>query len=101
MMEPQPYAKRMATEFRQEVESAKPAYLVVSGIRSSWGIRPGSDMSVLSWAGEYAPRCYDLVGVAEVDPRGPAKLLWDAAVIGYQPRIESMVMVYRRKPGAC
>ena len=101
MMEPQPYAKQMASEFKQEVEAAKPLYLVLSGIRSSWGIRPDSDMSILAWAGEYAPRCYDLAGVAEMNPRGLSKVLWDDAVLGYQPRSQSQVMIYRRKPGAC
>lgn len=101
MMEPQPYAKQMATEFRQEVETAKPAYVVLSGITKSWGVRPGADMSILAWAGEYAPRCYDLVGLSEVDSRGPAKFLWDAALVGHQLKSQSQVMIYRRKPGAC
>jgi len=101
LMEPQPYARRMAAELRQEVEAARPSYIVLSGVRASWGIRPGSDTSILTWAGEYAQRCYELAGIADVNPRGPAQLFWDAAAVGHLPTSESQVIIYRRKPGAC
>ena len=101
LMEPQPYARRMASELRQEVEDAKPAYVVLSGVRASWGVRPGSDTSIITWASEYTARCYDLAGITDVNPRGPAQILWDAAAVGRRPQTESPVMIYRRKPGAC
>ena len=100
-MEPQPYAPRMTTEFKQEVEAAKPAYLVLSGVRQSWGVGRGSDTSIFAWASEYTTRCYDLAGITDVNPRGPANILWDAAAVGRRPQSESPVMIYRRKPGAC
>jgi hypothetical protein len=99
-MERQPFAPQMTAEFKQEVETAKPAYLVLSGVRASWGVGLGSDTSVMQWAAEYTTRCYDIVGIAEIDVRGPARIRWDSETTGYQPQSQSQVMVYRRKP-AC
>jgi len=102
LMEPQPYAPRMQEEFRREVEAARPAYVVVSGIPASWGARPGSDLRILTWANEFATTCYDMVGVAEVDPRQGPVIRWDAALVGYQPQRDSRISVFRRKTGgAC
>jgi hypothetical protein len=100
LMERQPFAPQMTAEFKQEVETAKPAYLVLSGVRASWGVGLGSDTSVMQWAAEYTTRCYDIVGIAEIDVRGPARIRWDSETTGYQPQSQSQVMVYRRKP-AC
>ncbi len=99
LMEPQPYASRMADEMRREVEAARPAYLVVSGIPASWGARPGSDMRIVTWANEYATTCYDMVGIAEVDPRQGATIFWDAEMAAYRPRSESRISVFKRKTG--
>ena len=101
LMEKQPYAPRMNAEFRDEIIAAKPKYLVFSGIHSSWGIRAGSDTSVMTWAGEYATKCYELAGVTEVDKKKGADIRWDAETIGYKPTSEAQVMIYRRKPGTC
>lgn len=101
LLEQQPYAARMVGELKQEVEAAHPAYLVLSGVPASWGIRRGSDMQVLSWAADYAKRCYELAGIADIDATGDASVVWDADAIGYQPRHDAQVMVYRRKGGVC
>jgi hypothetical protein len=99
LMEPQPYAARMRDELRREVEAAQPAYVVVSGVPASWGARPGSDLRILEWANQFAAACFDMVGVAEVDPRQGPAVRWDPDLAGYQPRSDSRISVFRRKPG--
>ena len=101
LMEPQPYAPRMRAELKEEVQAAKPAYLVLAGVRSSWGMRPGGDTSIFEWAAEYTNRCYTIVGISDINPRGPAEIRWDAAAVVSQNPSQSQVMVYRRNPGAC
>jgi hypothetical protein len=101
LMEPQPYAPRMTAELRDEVTAAKPKYIVLSGIYSSWGIRAGSNTSIMTWAGDYATKCYDLAGIAEVDQAKGATIRWDSETIGYKPTNEAQVMIYRRKAGPC
>lgn len=100
LLEAQPYVGRMRDEMRQEVEATQPSYLVVAGIPGSWGARPDSDLRLVEWANRYATNCYDMVGMAEVDPRRGAAIRWDAAVVGYQPQSNSRISVFRRKPGA-
>jgi hypothetical protein len=100
LMEPQPYAARMRQELRQEIETAQPAYLVLSGIPGSWGARPDSDMSIVEWANQLATTCYDMVGLAEVDPRQGARVRWDADLAGYRPTNDSRLSVFRRKSTA-
>jgi hypothetical protein len=100
LMEPQPYAEQMRDEMRREVEAARAPYLVFVGLRPSWGTRPGSDMEILSWAADYATRCYDLAGIAEVDPRQGPSIRWDAEAAAYRPKLETLVTIFRRKPGS-
>lgn len=101
LVEDQPFAARMRDELAREVESAKPAYLVVSGSPGSWGARAGSNLSVADWANRYSAACYDLVGIGDIDPRQGPSLRWDADARVYQPRLDSRITVFRRKPGGC
>ena len=101
LMEPQPFASRMADEMRHEVETARPAYLVVSGIPASWNARPGSDMRIVTWANDTRRPATTWSGSATWILRQGARLFWDADVAAYRPRSESRISVFRRKTGAC
>jgi hypothetical protein len=98
-MENQPFAGRMQEEFRREVESARPRYLVFVGVPMSWGTRPESDTRVLTWANEFAGRCYERIGIVDIDPAGEARVRWDAESRNYQPQFASQVWTLRRKDG--
>jgi hypothetical protein len=58
---------------KREVRGRAPAYVVLVDHRSSWGAVPGSDTRILTWAAEFTARCYDRVGIAEVDAGRGAK----------------------------
>src|SRR5678816_3753274 len=89
LMEKQPYAARMQEEFREEVESARPKYLVFVGNPLSWGTSPESNTGVLTWANEFTARCYELAGIADIDPAGDATIRWDTDARAYRPRFPS------------
>lgn len=99
LMENQPYAARMQDEFRQEVEAARPKYLIFVGVALSWGTSPQSNTGVVTWANEFTARCYDLAGIADIDPAGEATIRWDAEARGYRPRFPSQVWTFSRKSG--
>jgi hypothetical protein len=100
MMEHQPYAARMQAEYRQEVEAARPRYLVFVGMPLSWGTSPQSDTAILNWANEFTARCYELAGIADIDPQGDATIRWDADARSYRPRFSSQVWTFSRKASA-
>lgn len=99
MMENQPYAARMQEEFRSEVEAARPKYLVFVGMPLSWGTTPQSKTGVLTWANEFTARCYELAGIADINPDGDATIRWDAEARTYRPRFSSQVWTFSRKTG--
>ena len=99
MMENQPYAARMQEEFRREVEAARPKYLVFVGMPLSWGTSPQSNTGVLTWANEFTARCYELAGIADINPAGDATIRWDADARTYRPQFPSQVWTFSRKAG--
>ena len=96
LMEPHQHASRMQTEMRQEIETARPAFLVFVASPLSWMTRPESDTSILRWANEYANRCYTRVGLVDIPPAGPAAIMWEEDSRQYVPRSSSQVYVLRR-----
>lgn len=101
LMEAQPFAARMQQEFRQEVEAARPAFVVFIGVPTSWGARPESDQGILEWANKLAGQCYELTGLADIDPAGGATIRWDADSRAYKPRFPSQVWILRRTATIC
>jgi Dolichyl-phosphate-mannose-protein mannosyltransferase len=95
LMEPQPYAHKMQQEMIQEIEAARPMYLVLVMQNKSWLAGPDSDLSIFRWAGKYCDANYDEVGLINIDESGtdyyfpvPPKL----------PKPTSdHILIYRRK----
>ena len=99
LMESHAYAARMQEEFRLEVEAARPKYLVFVGMPLSWGASPQSNTGLLTWANEFTARCYELAGIADINPAGDSTIRWDADARAYRPRFPSQVWTFSRKTG--
>jgi 4-amino-4-deoxy-L-arabinose transferase-like glycosyltransferase len=97
LMERQPFAARMQEEMIREIEAAQPAYLVFVGVAASWGAQPGAGGRVFTWANEFTGRCYDRVGVADIDRARGTTLRWDDASRGYEPRSQFVVLTFKRR----
>ena len=97
LMEPQPYAARMQDEMIREIETARPAYLVFAGVASSWAARPNSNRRILTWSNQYTAKCYERVGVADIDPVRGTTMRWDAASAGYEMQSPFVMLTFRRK----
>ena len=60
-----------------------------------WGGQPGSDPRLLQWANEYAGRCFERVGVADIRPDG-TRFVWDQAARDYPMNAQFVVLTLRR-----
>jgi hypothetical protein len=100
LMEPQRYASHMQDEMMQEIEAARPKYLVFVGISTSWLARRTSDRRILDWVERYSQACYDLTGVADIVSMDTTAMRWDGDAPGYQPRSGNIVYTFRRKSDA-
>ena len=97
LTENQPYAGRMQDEYRREIEAARPRYLVVVAVPVSWGPTAQAGTSLMTWVQEYTTRCYEMTGVADINPAGDSIFRWDADARQYQPRHRAQVWTLRRK----
>ena len=66
LMEPQSYARQMQEEMIQQIESARPKYLLSISIDLSWLRQPTSDGLIFAWANDYIQKFYDVVGLVNI-----------------------------------
>jgi len=66
LMEPHQHALPMQQEMIQQIEAARPKYLVVVSISFSWLKRPDSEKLIFDWFGQYALENYALDGMATI-----------------------------------
>ena len=100
LTERQPLAAGMQQELIQDVTATRPLYVVLVDAAPSWVSSLYPDTRVVTWANTFVSTCYDRVGLVDIDPAGPATILWDSAVAGYRPRFTSRVTVFRRQTTA-
>jgi len=99
LMEDQPYAVTMQHEMINEIESARPEYIVMINNSASWARRQTSDAEIFNWTQTYTARHYDRVGLVDCPLGRPGTELWDGAAANYSGQLEQSLDVYRRKPG--
>lgn len=96
LMERQAFARRMQDEMIAEIESARPRYLVMVSVPSSWLVRPWSDRMILDWVQQRVKRGYVLDGIVDITPNGSVITLGPDAR-SYQPTTKNLVMLFRRE----
>jgi Dolichyl-phosphate-mannose-protein mannosyltransferase len=95
LMEEQRYASRMQREMMDEIEGAKPEYLVKVMVPASWLRKEKSDTTILLWAEKYIREQYRAVGVAEIG--WTTTYHWDKEAEGYSAQSKYSVYLYKRK----
>jgi hypothetical protein len=96
MMEPQPYALTMQNEMIHDIETRRPAYVVVVNVVWSWVVRPDSSRHILQWWDAYHAKNYQKVGVADIISSDQTEYVWSNAE-SYSPKSSTFLEVYRRK----
>ncbi len=66
LMEPQKYAQQMQQEMINEIETARPKYLVLISMQYSWLRRVNSDQALFNWANKYTAENYNAVGLVNI-----------------------------------
>ncbi|HJX25183.1 MAG TPA: glycosyltransferase family 39 protein [Chthoniobacterales bacterium] len=66
LMEPHQHALPMQREMIQEIETARPKYLVVVSMNISWLKQPGSENLIFDWFAKYCPDNFALEGVVTI-----------------------------------
>jgi len=89
----------MRKEMIQEIESARPEFLVYAKISSSWWemYPPKGAMSFFSWADHYVGSYYERVGIADILRPDYTEYHWGEEAATYQPRSQQVLEVFKRK----
>jgi hypothetical protein len=98
LVEPQPYAAAMREEMIQEVEKARPEYVIYVSARNSWVQSTAPISSVIfDWFDRYRREQLHLVGLVEISPDGPAAYRWfDRPATNVQTAAESWLAIFKR-----
>lgn len=94
LMEPQPFAERMQEEMIGELEAARPEYVVLVPVSTSWLARPESSKKIFDWWRQYS-RDYTQKGVAGVADDDETEYLWGADAAKATP-VRPALVVYQR-----
>jgi hypothetical protein len=109
LMESHSYAEQMQQEMIDEVEAAKPKFVVQVFAPGSWVARPNSPQLVFQWMKGFVKEKYDLVGVADIISVNTTSYYWDKEAAAYSRRARDVgdamqqspkVLVFRRKETA-
>jgi hypothetical protein len=92
MMEHQPYAHAFQEQMINEIENARPKYVVLVKMADSWLRRPDSDTALISWFQDYAARSLKIVGIVEPGVRGEIRYRWDEPHM--QANDRSLIIVF-------
>jgi hypothetical protein len=96
-MESQPFALHMQNQMIAEIEAARPRYVVMVNVETSWLRDDGSPGRLFEWWDAYRGH-YRRVGVADMISEESTEYRWDddAAPEAYTPKSENYLAVYRR-----
>jgi hypothetical protein len=96
MIADHPYAHQFQTEMIKEIQQAKPKFLVMVNIRSSWYARSVQqvDNTIFAWQAKYVSEHYTQVGIVEDD-----FWCWDDPQknIHCTPKTDSWIAIYKRQ----
>src|SRR3989454_1079523 len=96
LMEDQPYASRMQRQMIDEIEAARPRFVVLVNASASWNVRPQSDRTLFEWWERYAKN-FDRVGFVDIVSDRLTTYAWGAEAAGYVPKSLVWVAVFERQ----
>jgi hypothetical protein len=87
------YAHDMQQEMKEQVQAAKPEFVVMVDINSSWLPEHGSETSIFDWCDDFVRHNYELVGAAYI----PTHYEWGRDVGRHPGNSQVAVFTYERK----
>lgn len=99
LMEPHPYALQMQEEMIQQIETAKPKFLVFVSVSTSWLMRPTSKKLILDWSNQYEQQYYRPVGIVDIISSNQTIYRWNEDAVEYTQRSMYWLAIFERKSG--
>jgi hypothetical protein len=98
LMEPQPYALQMQQQMIHEIETARPAWVVLVRIGASWDKRPHSSVLIFDWFfNHYSPENLKTVGVINLVSPIQTDYYWVTESQALPPRSDFYLEIFKRK----
>ncbi|UCF42746.1 MAG: glycosyltransferase family 39 protein [Planctomycetota bacterium] len=97
LMEKHSYARKMQEQMILEVESARPEFLVLVNVSTSWLARPDSEKVIFEWLEQYTDKYYRKVGIIDIISQELTVYRWGRECEDYVPRSSHWVSVLQRK----
>jgi hypothetical protein len=97
LMEPHPYALKMQQEMIQQIETAKPKFLIFVDISTSWLAGPMSNTLIRDWFQKNQDKYYKLVGAIDIVSTDKTLYTWNEKGFDYEPKSDSWIAVLERK----
>lgn len=98
LMQSHRFALAMQREAIQQIEAAKPAFLLLVYVDSSWTISEDSNLAIMQWVRAYSAKDYDLSGMVWIWP-DRSEYVWGPEALTRTFGTPLRVAVMRRKPG--
>jgi hypothetical protein len=98
LMQSHRYALAMQKETMQQIEEAKPAFLLLVYVDSSWIISGDSNLAIMDWLRAYWGKYYDVAGMAWLLP-DRTEYVWGQAAQTRTFDTSLRVTILKRKPG--
>jgi hypothetical protein len=96
LMESQPYAHQFQEQMINQIEAARPKYVVSVNMPYSWLATPASDPTLRSWFARYRQQQLELVAVVERDAAGRAVFVPRKPTDKELAETPPLISVYRR-----
>lgn len=97
--EHQPYAESMQKEMIEQIEAARPEYMVDVNLLISWDVWRNpehvSSSPIVRWAGRYVTQLYDPAGLIVFKP--DSDYFWGQDAVKHSPGGSQFVHVFKRK----
>jgi len=97
LTEKQAFARKMQAEMFEQVEAARPKYVVFVGVGASFMFGAGDAGPVIYWFRNYARQNLKIVGVADILPRKFTDYIWGDKAAKYQPRSPEYILVLEQR----
>jgi hypothetical protein len=90
------YASQFQREMMGEIEAAKPQYVVLVMVSSSWLNWPGADNTFANWGEAYIRGFYEQAGVVYIYPTH-TDYVWGGETAKERSDTDFVVVLYKRK----
>ncbi|MEN6469609.1 MAG: glycosyltransferase family 39 protein [Smithella sp.] len=96
MMEPHPYAAQLQRNMIREIETARPKYLIMVNVYSSWLVRENSDRLIFKWAEKYFKENYVLIGLFHSTSDWTYERYWNEIPENIEPLPREIIFIGKR-----